>query len=31
MVTIVKHEWHSTDRQYTYELDEDTLSEIYPD
>jgi len=31
MVTLVKHEWHSTDRQYTYELDEDTLSEIYPD
>jgi len=31
MVTIVKHEWHSTDRQYTYELDEDILSEIYPD
>jgi hypothetical protein len=31
MVTIVKHEWHSHDRQYAYELDEDILSEIYPD
>jgi len=31
VVTLVKHEWHSHDRQYTYELDADTLSEIYPD
>lgn len=31
MVTIVKHEWHSHDRQYAYELDETLLSEIYPD
>lgn len=31
MVTLVKHEWHQTDRQYTFELDEDILSEIYPD
>ena len=31
MVTIVKHEWHSHDRQYTHELDADTLSEIYPE
>lgn len=31
MVTIVKHEWHQTDRQYAIELDEDLLSEIYPD
>ena len=31
MVTLVKHEWHSVDSQFTYELDEDTLSEIYPD
>jgi hypothetical protein len=31
MVTVVKHEWHQTDRMYAYELDEDTLSEIYPD
>ena len=31
MVTIVKHEWHSHDRQYAYELDEALLSEIYPD
>lgn len=31
MVTIVKHEWHSHDRQYAIELDEGLLSEIYPD
>lgn len=30
MVTIVKHEWHSHDRQYAIELDEALLSEIYP-
>jgi len=31
MVTLVKHEWHSHDRQYALDLDEDLLSEIYPD
>ena len=31
MVTIVKHEWHSHDRQYAIELDEALLGEIYPD
>ena len=31
MVTIVKHEWHQVDEQYAIELDEDLLSEIYPD
>jgi hypothetical protein len=31
MVTIVKHEWHSHDRQYAIELDADLLQEIYPD
>ena len=31
MVTIVKHEWHQVDSQFAYELDEDTLSQIYPD
>ena len=31
MVTAVKHEWHQHDRQYTIEIDEDLLSEIYPD
>ena len=31
MVTIVKHEWHSHDRQYAIEIDEALLSEIYPD
>ncbi len=31
MVTLVKHEWHSHDRQYAIELDETLLREIYPD
>jgi hypothetical protein len=31
MVTIVKHEWHSHDRQYAIEMDETLLAEIYPD
>lgn len=31
MVTVVKHEWHSHDRQYAVELDANLLSEIYPD
>jgi hypothetical protein len=31
MVTIVKHEWHQVDSQFAFELDEDILSEIYPD
>ena len=31
MVTLVKHEWHSVDSQFAFELDIDTLSEIYPD
>ena len=31
MVTLVKHEWHQVDAQFAFELDEDTLSEIYPD
>lgn len=31
MITIVKHEWHSHDRQYAINLTADLLSEIYPD
>ena len=31
MVKIVKHEWHQTDRQYSIEVDEVLLNEIYPD
>jgi hypothetical protein len=31
MVTLVKHEWHQVDSQFTVEIDEDLLSEIYPD
>ena len=30
MVTIVKSEWHSVERRYSAEIDEDILSEIYP-
>ena len=31
MVTIVKSEWHQVERQYSYEFDDDLLSEIYPE
>lgn len=31
MVTLVKHEWHSVDSQFEFELDENLLSEIYPE
>ena len=31
MVTLVKHEWHSVDSQFAYELEEDILAEIYPE
>jgi len=31
MVTLVKHEWHQVDSQFAIELDEELLSEIYPD
>lgn len=31
MVTLVKHEWHQVDSQFALELDENLLSEIYPD
>ena len=27
----MKHEWHQVDAQYLVEIDEDLLSEIYPD
>lgn len=31
MVTLVKHEWHQVDSQFEIEIDEDVLSEIYPE
>lgn len=31
MVTIVKHEWHQVDSQFAFEMDIDTLRDIYPD
>ena len=30
MVTIVKHEWHSVDSQFAFELERELLEEIYP-
>ena len=31
MVTVVKSEWHQVEKRYSYEFDETTLAEIYPD
>jgi hypothetical protein len=31
MVQVVKHEWHQVDSQFLADIDEDILSEIYPD
>ena len=31
MVTVVKHEWHRVDSQFTFNFTEEILSEIYPD
>lgn len=31
MVQIVKSEWHSVEKRYGFEIDEDVLNEIYPD
>jgi hypothetical protein len=31
MVTLVKSEWHSVEKRYSIEIDEDTLNDIYPD
>ena len=31
MVTVVKSEWHQVERRYGIDLDEDLMSEIYPD
>ncbi len=28
---IIKSEWHSVERRYAAEIDEDTLNDIYPD
>ena len=28
---VTKHEWHQVDSQYTFELDENFLAEVYPD
>ena len=31
MVTVVKSEWHSVEKRYSAEIDEDILAEIYPE
>ena len=31
MTTIIKHEWHTVDRQYSFDLTLEKLQEIYPD
>lgn len=31
MVTVVKSEWHQVERRYSIEIDEDVLTNIYPD
>lgn len=31
MVQVVKSEWHSVEKRYGFEIDEDVLNEIYPD
>ena len=31
MVTVVKSEWHQVEKRYSFDFDEDILSEIYPD
>lgn len=31
MVTVVKSEWHQVERRYGLDIDENILSEIYPD
>ena len=31
MTKIIKHEWHTVDRQYSFDLTLEKLQEIYPD
>lgn len=31
MVTVVKSEWHQVEKRYSCNIDQDLLSEIYPD
>jgi len=31
MMKVIKSEWHSVERRYGAEIDEDTLNDIYPD
>jgi hypothetical protein len=31
MVTVVKSEWHQVEKRYGFLIDEEILSEIYPD
>jgi hypothetical protein len=31
MMKVIKSEWHSVEKRYGAEIDEDTLNDIYPD
>lgn len=31
MVTVVKSEWHQVEKRYSIEIDEEVLTNIYPD
>ena len=31
MMRVIKSEWHSVEKRYGAEIDEDTLNDIYPD
>jgi hypothetical protein len=31
MTRVVKSEWHSVEKRYAIEIDEDTVAEVYPD
>lgn len=31
MVTVVKSEWHQVEKRYSIEIDEDVLTDIYPE
>ena len=30
MMRVIKSEWHSVERRYAIDIDEDTINEIYP-
>lgn len=30
-ITVIKSEWHQVEKRYSYQIDEELLSEIYPE